>query len=332
MMVNFKGQKTIIFAPLAGISDSPARLIAREFGSDIVISGLISAEGLIRGCRKTWELADFRNSERPVGLQLFGANPESMARAAADLARLAPDFIDINFGCPARKIVDKNGGSSVLRDLELLKNIVVGVVQAVDIPVTVKMRAGWDDSELIFLQAGEIVENAGAAAVTIHPRTKIQGFSGTADWSRIKELKARLSIPVIGNGDINSPEDAKRMFDETGCDSIMIGRAAVGNPWIFKQVKGYLENGQLLPKPEPHEKIELALRHFDMMVEYYGLPRAIFKMRSQLCWYLRGLPKSSEIKTAINKLLSPSQIKDLLYSYRDSFVDQAIGSELEIST
>ncbi len=313
---------------MAGVSDSVARQLARRFGADVTVSELISSEGMRRECHRTRDLARFDNSERPIGLQLFGAKPDSMAEAARHLAELGPDFIDINFGCPARKIVGKNGGSSILRDLELLRNITSAVVKAVDIPVTVKMRSGWDNDQLTYLEAGKIIEDAGAAAVTIHPRTKAQGFSGQADWSVIKNLKESVRIPVIGNGDIFSPVDAAKMLDETGCDAVMIGRGAICNPWIFNRIKHYLATGQILPEPTAHEKIDLALEHLDMAIKYYGQPHAIFRMRSQFCWYLRGLHRSAEIRAMINRILSPDEIKSLLKNYADSLDRE---SQLEVS-
>jgi nifR3 family TIM-barrel protein len=241
-----------------------------------------------------------------------------MATAASELAQLNPDFIDINFGCPARKIVGKNGGSSILRDLDLLRDIVSAVVKAVSLPVTAKIRSGWDSNELNYLEAGKIIEQAGAVALTIHPRTKAQAFSGEADWDVIRELKESLHIKVIGNGDITTPEDAKRMFDTTGCDAIMIGRSAIGNPWIFNRIKHYLSTGENLPEPTAREKIELSLEHLDLSILQYGLPHAVFRMRSQFCYYLRGLCGSSDIRASINHLTSPDEIKELLLHYVES--------------
>ncbi len=315
---NFKMSKAIIYAPLAGISDSLARKIARNHGADMTISELISSEGIIRGGEKTLEIARFNQSERPLGLQIFGSKPESMAESATILASLSPDFIDINFGCPARKVVGKNGGSSVLKDLSLLKRIVAMVVKAVDIPVTVKMRSGWDSGSLTYLEAGKIIEDCGAAAVTLHPRTKVQSFTGRADWSQIAELKQSLKIPVIGNGDISSPEDAGRMFSETGCDAIMVGRAAIGNPWIFNRIKEYLNTGEVPPEPTPRQRMTLALEHFDSMIDKFGVPRGVFKMRAVFCWYFRGLPGISEIRFRINRMISPEEIKVTISSYLET--------------
>lgn len=309
----------IIYAPLAGISDSPSRKIAVRFGADMTISELISSEGAVRSSYRTLTLAKFDNSERPIGLQIFGANPEIMAKAARILSSsFKPDFIDINFGCPARKVVGKNGGSSILQDLKLLKEIVYNVVKAVDIPVTVKMRSGWDSQKLTYLEAGKIVEDCGAAAVTLHPRTRMQKFSGEADWSQISELKRSLNIPVIGNGDIKEVSDVVKMFDYTGCDGIMIGRASIGNPWIFRRAKEFIKTGKILPQPTASEKIELALEHFEMSVEEFGAPHGVYKMRSRFIWYLKGLPGASNIRSKINQSLSIEEIKDLLFAYKEN--------------
>jgi tRNA-dihydrouridine synthase B len=314
---NFKDSMAVIYAPIAGVSDSPSRKIARMMGADMTVSELISAEGVLRGNRKTMELAEFDDSERPFGIQLFGANPDSMADAARIMEELNPDFLDINFGCPARKIVCKNGGSSILRDLDLMRKIVAKVVAAVEIPVTVKMRSGWDDRSLVYLEAGRIIEDCGAVAVTLHPRTKIQGFSGTADWSHIRELKNNVGIAVIGNGDIFTPSDAFSMFDQTGCDAVMIGRASFGNPWIFQQIKEFKINGKLPAGPSPRHRIEMALKHLDMALERYGLPRGVYLMRSRLGWYIKGLPEASAVRERLNRLVSPTRIKNLLTGYMD---------------
>ncbi|UCC79668.1 MAG: tRNA dihydrouridine synthase DusB [Candidatus Zixiibacteriota bacterium] len=312
---NFKLSKAIVYAPLAGISDSPSRKLAVRFGADMTVSELISSEGIIRNSKKTLELAGFDNSERPIGLQLFGANPDSMAEAARILSSLNPDFIDLNFGCPARKVVGKNGGSSVLRNLKLFKEIVNQVINAVDLPVTVKMRSGWDSRNLTYMEAGKIAEDCGAAAVTLHSRTRAQGFTGKADWSQIAQLKNELTIPVIGNGDIKNVTDVKLMFDQTGCDGVMLGRVSIGNPWIFRRIKEYLKSGNIPPEPSFRERINLALEHFDMTLDEFGIPRAIYKMRSRFAWYLKGMPEASIIRARINRSRSVEEIKEIILGY-----------------
>jgi tRNA-dihydrouridine synthase B len=322
---DFKESKAIIYAPLAGISDSPSRKIARRFGADVTVSELISAEGVIRNGKGTLDLARFDDDERPFGLQIFGGNPDSMAMAAKILGELEPDLIDINFGCPARKIVGKNGGSSILKDLKLMERIIRNVVGNTEIPVTVKMRSGWKEKAPIYLEAGRIAENCGAAAVTLHPRSRTQGFDGKADWSQISKLKQALKIPVIGNGDISSPEDARRMFDQTGCDAIMIGRASIGNPWIFRNIKEFLKTGIVPPPPTARQRIELALEHLKMNIDYYGLPSGVYRMRSRFCWYVKGLPEASRIRGKLVSLESPAEIEDLLYKYLDEIEEQFDG-------
>ncbi len=320
--LNFKESKAVIYAPLAGISDSPSRKIARRFGADITVSELISAEGVIRNGRGTLNLARFDDYERPFGLQLFGKNPDSMASAAKILSELQPDFIDINFGCPARKIVGKNGGSSILKDLNLMEKIISSIVNSINIPVTVKMRSGWKEEEPVYLEAGQIIENCGASAVTLHPRSRTQGFTGKADWSQISELKQALGIPVIGNGDISTPGDARRMFDQTGCDAIMIGRASIGNPWIFRDIKEHLRTGDIPRPPTYRQRIELALEHLDMNIEHYGLPSGLYKMRSRFCRYIKGMPEASKIRGRLVRMESPSDLKDLLYKYLEEIEKQ----------
>ncbi|UCE65163.1 MAG: tRNA dihydrouridine synthase DusB [Candidatus Zixiibacteriota bacterium] len=319
--------KAIIYAPLAGISDSPSRKLAVRFGADMTVSELISSEGVIRNGKRTMELAKFDDSERMIGLQLFGANPTSMAQAAKILSSFGPDFIDINFGCPARKVVGKNGGSSVLRNLDLFKEIIIKVVDAVDLPVTVKMRSGWDSRNLTYIEAGKIAEGCGAAAVTLHPRTKAQGFEGEADWLQIAELKNELKIPVIGNGDIKNVTDARLMFDQTGCDGIMLGRVSVGNPWIFGRIKQYLKTGEIPPEPPITERLNVALEHFEMTLEEFGIPHGVYKMRSRFAWYLKGMPGASIIRARINRSRSAEEIKETITSYAGELRDKTASKK-----
>jgi tRNA-dihydrouridine synthase B len=297
----------------------------------MTVSELVASEGLVRNCRHTRELVKFDKSERPIGIQIFGSVPVRMAGAAAIAASANPDFIDINFGCPARKVVDRNGGSSVLKDLKLLEAIVSAVVGAVEVPVTVKIRAGWNSDSLVYLQAGKIIEDCGAVAVTLHARTREQGFSGDADWDMIARLKDHVGIAVIGNGDIFSPEDVIRMFEQTGCDAVMIGRGSMGNPWIFHRTKHYLATGEILPEPTSRQKIEMALRHLDMMIAHYGMPRGVFKMRAHFCHYLKGFPESAAIRAAVNRLLSVDEIRALLKDYASRLEDQLQGADVRLS-
>jgi len=279
------------------------------------MSELISAEGIVRNNKPTFRLAHFEESERPLGIQLFGANAKTMGEAANKIAELRPDFIDLNFGCPANKVVTKNGGSFLLKDLDLMALIIKSVVDAVSVPVTIKIRSGWDDSSLVFLEAGRMAEALGVSAITIHPRTRVAGFSGEAEWDHIRLLKESVSIPVIGNGDIKSPMAAKEMISRTKCDGIMIGRAALGNPWLINRIKKYINDEIIIPEPTVAEKLDVALRHFDYMSSYYGNQAAIYKMRSHFCWYLKNLPNSARIKAQIVRAQSIEDIKRIFSIY-----------------
>jgi tRNA-dihydrouridine synthase B len=316
-----------MLAPAAGVTDSITRKIARKWGADAVVTELISAEGLIRDCQKTRALMDFEQEERPIGIQLFGANPSSMARAAAIASRLGPDFIDLNFGCPAKKVVGKNGGSSLLKNLPLLETIIREVVNATDLPVTVKYRSGWDEQSIVAVEVAKLAEANGVAAVCLHPRTRTQGFAGEADWSLIAEVKRSVGIPVIGSGDIDSPEKARLMFDLTGCDALMVCRASFGNPWIFRSIKHYLETGELLPEPDIETRIAIALEHLHISVEKYGPYKGLVRMRNQLCWYLKGLPGVGKVRSKLVLLPSEAEVIDLLEKYCDELMEYGDGSE-----
>jgi len=320
MLTNFKVSGAVISAPAAGVTDSITRQLAREFGADITVSELVSAEGLVRNHGKTRELLEFTPTERPIGLQLFGADPARIAESAVCAASLSPDFIDINFGCPARKVVGKNGGSSLLLNLPVIEEIISRTVKAVSIPVTIKYRSGWDDKNIVAIEVARIAEGCGASAVCLHPRTRAQGFSGVADWSILAKVKQSVKIPVIGSGDIDSPRKAKQMFDETGCDAIMVCRASFGNPWIFRRIRHFLDTGTELPEPTPIERIRLAIRHLQMSIARYGNPRGIFSMRSKLAWYLHGLPGATRIRTELMKSADEAEIIKLLTEFTMNFI------------
>ncbi|UCG62430.1 MAG: tRNA dihydrouridine synthase DusB [Candidatus Zixiibacteriota bacterium] len=299
----------MLLAPLAGVSNRPFRVLAIKAGAALTYTEMVSSEGIIRNQQKTLSMMEFGPDEKPIAIQLFGANPEVM-RQAAQIAveKYGPDVIDINFGCPVKKVVNKNGGAAVLKDMDLTRDIIEATVEgAAGIPVTIKMRTGWDDANPVYIQAGQIAQKAGAGAITLHARSRAGAFSGRADWSAIKNLKDSVDIAVIGNGDINTPEDARRMFDETGCDAVMIGRAAMKNPLIFKHINHYLNTGEKLPEPTTKDKIELALEHARLMAEYYGEERGIKMMRRYLGWYVTGFhnatilrPKLFQVNTLAN--------------------------------
>lgn len=321
-----------MLAPAAGVTDSITRGIARKWGADATVTELVSSEGLIRNCKKTKTLMEFSDIERPLGIQLFGANPDNIAKAAEIASMLSPDFIDLNFGCPVKKITGKNGGSSLLKDLKTLEKIVTRTVGSTDLPVTIKYRSGWDDDCIVAVEVAQIAESNGIAAICLHPRTRMQGFAGFSDWSLIAKVKQAVKIPVIGSGDIDCPEKAKQMFDQTGCDSIMICRASFGNPWIFQQVKHYLLTGEIMPQPDINARINTALGHLHLSIEKYGPFNGLVRMRSQLCWYLKGMPGVARIRSKLVTLPGEADIKKLLENYKQQLLEQDYGPEKNTQT
>jgi len=311
-----------MLAPAAGVTDSITRRIARKWGADVCVTEMVSTEGLIRNGKKTKALMNFDETERPIGIQLFGSNPDHMAEAARLAADFNPDFIDLNFGCPARKVVSKNGGASLLMNLPKLEQIIKSVVTAVDLPVTIKYRSGWDDKNIAAIETAKIAEANGIAAVCLHPRTVKQRFAGTANWAYIQQVKEAVAIPVIGSGDIDSPEKAKLMLDQTGCDAVMICRASFGNPWIFKRAKHYIQTGELLPEPDVDTRIAVALEHLRLSVREYGTWHGLIRMRSKLSWYIKGLPQASRLRSKLVLLPSEKDVINLLESYKNYLKDK----------
>ncbi len=286
----------------------------------MVFTEMISSEGLIRNQEKTRSLMAFGEDERPLGIQLFGANPETMKKAAEITVRdFGPEMVDINFGCPVKKVVNKNGGAAVLKDLGLTKEIIVAVVEGAGAtPVSIKMRTGWEESSPVYLDAGRIAQECGVTVITLHARSRAKGFSGTADWSVIKRLKEEVETAVIGNGDVRTPEDARRMLDETGCDGVMIGRAALGDPDIFRQMQHFVETGERPREPTIVEHIETAKRHALLMAEEYGEKRGVIKMRRNLGWYTKGFPGATALRPKLFQIESLSDIDSIFDEYLNS--------------
>jgi tRNA-dihydrouridine synthase B len=249
-----------------------------------------------------------------------------MAEASRIVTEMKPDFIDLNFGCPVKKVVGKNGGSSLLKDLPLLECIIKQVVDATALPVTIKFRSGWDDTSIVAVEVAKIAEANGVAAVCLHPRTKAQGFAGEADWALLTKVKHAIKIPVIGSGDIDSPQKAKLMFDQTGCDAVMICRASFGNPWIFKQVKTYLEKGKLISMPDIKTRIDTALNHLHQSIEKHGDYSGLVRMRGQLAWYIKGLPGASKIRAQLVRLPTEAEVIELLNNYAEKLIEQGYGT------
>jgi tRNA-dihydrouridine synthase B len=305
----------LVLAPMAGVTDFPFRLICKEMGAGLVFSEMLSVEALVREHRRTFGMLHTDPAERPVVFQIFGSRPAAMADAAAIVSLGEVDFIDINMGCPVPKILRSGAGSALLRDLGLAKEIMAAVVGASRVPVTVKLRLGWDAQNIVAVEMAQAAEAAGVAAVTVHGRTKAQGFSGKADWSMIGTVKRSVGIPVIGNGDVRSAQDAKRMRDETGCDGVMIGRAIEGNPWIFREAKQYLETGTVPPHPTLDERQAVMLRHLKDVVRMIGEDIGVREMRKHLCWYTKGLSGGAEFRERVNHLSGINEVRREIEEY-----------------
>ena len=322
--VRIKGK--VALAPLAGVTDIPFRMMCKEQGADVVFSEMVSSEGLVRGSEKTNKYLNFLECERPVALQLFGGNPEVMGQASAIVAERKPDIIDINFGCPVKKVVRNEAGSALLKDPQKMGKIVNAMIKSVPIPVTAKIRCGWDENSMPVSEIGKILEDNGAAAIAIHARTRQMQFEGRALWDQIRKLKDAVSIPIIGNGDVLNPEDARRMFAETGCDMVMIGRGAMGNPWIFKQVNHYLKEGNMLEQPSDVERIELCFRQMRLSYEFYGPTYTKNIMKKHIAWYVKGLPNGSVLKSKIFGAQDYQMMQSILREYFDQILRDNSGN------
>lgn len=309
---NVEISNRVVLAPMAGVSDLPFRILCHEQGAGLVTMEMVSAKAISYHNRNTVQLMQVDPSEHPISLQLFGSEPELMAEVAQSIEDQAFDIIDINMGCPVPKIVGNGEGSALMRDPELAGRIVSCIARAVKKPVTVKIRRGFDEAHVNAVEMARIVEASGAAAIAVHGRTREQYYSGRADWDIIRRVKEAVSIPVMGNGDVVSPQSAKAMLEETGCDAVMIGRAAQGNPWIFRQVSTYLETGELLPGPGREELRAMMLRHARMQLEYKGDYTGIREMRKHISWYTAGLPRSAKLRARINSVESLEELEKLL--------------------
>jgi nifR3 family TIM-barrel protein len=299
---------------MAGITHLPFRRLAKEAGCALVVTEMVSANGLVHKSGKTAEILAIHPDERPVSAQIFGTDPDVMGEAAQIVEGMGADILDINLGCSVRKIVRQGAGAALMRAPDKLKALFQAVRTAVSIPATVKMRTGWDRSGDQAIGAALLAQDTGFDAVAIHPRTATQGFGGEADWSLIARMKKSISIPVIGNGDIRAPQDVLKMQEETGCDSVMIGRASIGNPWIFSQTLSLID-GRNPTDPHLSERLATLLRYIDYAVEHFGETRAVFMMRSQLAWFTKGLPHSSRFRAAIVRLKSKQAMTEVLEAY-----------------
>ena len=304
----------LLLAPMEDVSDPPFRALCKEQGADVVYTEFISSEGLIRNAAKSSKKLDIYTKERPVGIQIFGANLDSMLQAVDIVEKTNPDIIDINYGCPVKKVVCKGAGAGILKDIPLMVSLTKEIVKRTGIPVTVKTRLGWDEQSIKIVEVAERLQDVGIKAISIHGRTRAQMYKGEADWTKISEIKnnARMHIPVFGNGDVNSPEKAKLMRDEYGLDGAMIGRASIGNPWFFDQVKYFLNTGRHKPEPGIAEKAKMAKRHLEMAVEWKGETLGVLETRRHYGNYFKGIPNFKEIKSKIlNEQESSVIINDL---------------------
>lgn len=314
---NVEIKNQVVLAPMAGISNTAYRQIIKEMGAGLIFAEMVSDKALVYGSEKTFDLLKMSDMERPIAQQIFGSDVDSFVKAAKLVEdKMHPDIIDINMGCPVPKVAIKSqAGSALLKNPDKIKEIVSAVVNAVSVPVTVKIRSGWDANNVNAVEVAKVIEEAGASAITVHGRTRAQGYSGNADWNIIKQVKEMVSIPVIGNGDVTSAEKAKEMLDFTGCDAVMIGRGVLGNPWLIKECVSYLESGIIPPKPSAREKIEMLKRHYQLLVDSTSEKQAILEIRTHALWYIKGMPKSAYIKNEICKTKNSEDLFKILNDY-----------------
>jgi len=314
---NVEIKNNVVLAPMAGISNSAYRTIIKEMGAGLIVAEMVSDKAIMYGSKKTIDMLYMTEFERPISQQIFGSDEESFVIAAKYIyENMKPDIIDINMGCPVPKVaVSSQAGSALLKNPDKVKKIVKAVVDSVPIPVTVKIRSGWDENNINAVEIAKVIESAGASAIAVHPRTRKQGYSGSADWNIIKQVKENVSIPVIGNGDIRSCFDAKRMIDETGCDAVMIGRGVLGNPWLIKECVEYLENDIIPKEVTLEDKINMIKKHLNLLIQTKPEKVAMLEIRSHAAWYLKGLPNTKDLKESIFKTNNSEELISLLDNY-----------------
>lgn len=314
--IEFKGHAAL--APMAGVADRAMRELCVSYGASFVIGEMASSKGISMKDRKSAQLLRISEAERPAGVQLFGDDPQIMARAAEMAMEFAPEFLDINMGCPAPKVAGNGGGSALMKRPELAAEIVAACVQAVPVPVTVKMRIGWDETQLNAPHLAQLCEKAGAAAITVHGRTRMQMYAPPVRVDRIREVKQSVSIPVIANGDVTDGASAKEMLRQTGCDFLMVGRGALGRPWVFSQINAFLERGEVIPEPPLETKMHVMLQHIDKLCAYKGEYIGMREARKHAAWYIRDIRGAAAFRNRIGMLSSPDQLKVLVEDVLES--------------
>lgn len=318
MIGNIKIDGNLVLGPMAGVTDLPFRLLCKEQGADLIYTEMVSAKGIQYNNKNTEKLLEVAEGERPVSLQLFGSDPYIMSETAKRIEDKNFDILDINMGCPVPKVVNNGEGSGLMKNPKLVGEIVHAVSSAIKKPLTVKIRKGFTESTTNAVEIAKIAEANGAAAVAVHGRTREQYYSGEADWKIIKAVKEAVSIPVIGNGDVITPESATALINETGCDAVMIARGARGNPWIFSQIKEYYQTGKIPKKPTPQEAVDMMLRHARMSIDYKGEYTGIREMRKHIAWYTTGYPLAAKLRNRVNEIESIEQLQKLLFEYLKS--------------
>lgn len=319
-----KIEKTAALAPMASVADRAYRSVAKEFGAAYCVGEMASCKGLCYSDRKTAELLSVTDIERPMAVQLFGAEPEFMEKAAKIAEGFGPDIIDINSGCPMPKIVNGGAGSALMKNPQLFGEIIRAAVNAVSVPVTVKIRAGWDDSSINAVELAKIAQENGAAAIAVHGRTKAQLYSGKADWNIIRDVKRAVDIPVIGNGDVTSVEDCVRMYDYTGCDLVMIGRGSYGRPWLFGQIRDFFDGKPVRPEPSTEEKIAVMRHHISLLVEDKGELTGMKEARRQAAWYVKGMKGAAKLRNSFSQMNTLADFDELIEQIKEGEDDNEI--------
>lgn len=320
---NVEIKNKIVFAPMAGVSNISFRKIIKEMGAGLIYSEMVSNMGIIYNSKKTIELLKINDEERPISIQIFGSDTESFINAAKYVEEnFKPEIIDINMGCPVPKVAVKSqAGSALLKNPEKIYEIVKNVVDNIKTPVTVKIRLGWDKNNINCIEIAKLIEKAGASAIALHARTRADGYSGKADWKYIKQVKENVSVPVIGNGDVTSPEEAIKMLKETNCDAVMIGRATLGNPWIIKKCVEKLENDIDIPDPSYTERIDMILKHYNLLKENTNEKTALLEIKTHALWYLKYIPNSKEIKRQISVVKTEKEFLEILKTFKQELIN-----------